>query len=271
MARKAGRPTAGALRRARLVPLLLPLAAVGLVAALFVHRHRSPRLLAVGRSIAPPDSDRLVAALRALAAAGEPHVLERVPDAPAWSPELLLHLNFTRVYVGESARFGPYFDPSRPFASMARPAHGYVEAEAPVSGTAFFAAGTPPPHRYYSGELERDLPHALVSQVRGLERALVSLRPSHASVVLWLGRRGASAPCHYDGYHNAYVQLYGTKRLTLLPPTASGLLHPFPYLHPSHAQCQQRLSELTDAQLRAAGGMRLEVSPGDLLYLPPMW
>ena len=67
------------------------------------------------------------------------------------------------------------------------------------------------------------------------------------------------------------MQLYGAKRLTLLPPTASGLLRPFPYLHPSHAQCQQRLSELTDAQLRAAGGMRLEVSPGDLLYLPPMW
>ena len=49
---------------------------------------------------------------------------------------------------------------------------------------------------------------------------------------------GSVAPCHFDGYHNAFAQLHGTKRLLLLPPSAAPLLRPFPFLHPSHAQCQ---------------------------------
>ena len=94
----------------------------------------------------------------------------------------------------------------------------------------------------------------------------MALRPSRSSVNLWLGRAGGVAPCHYDGYHNAFAQLHGRKRLLVAtpnpnpnpnpsphrhrhpdpnphpnpkqvaPPAASALLRPFPFLHPSHAQ-----------------------------------
>ena len=114
---------------------------------------------------------------------------------------------------------------------------------------------------------------------------------------MWLGRRGASAPCHYDGYHNAFSQLHGRKRFVLLPPSATALLRPFPFLHPSHAQCQAELPVLDPAELAAAGALEADrymlaiivtpvtslrpshpagaleavLQPGDVLYLPPLW
>lgn len=60
------------------------------------------------------------------------------------------------------------------------------------------------------------------------------------------------APCHYDGYHNVYAQL-GTarKHFVLVPHTqqSAALLRPFPFVHPSHAQCQVDLTTLPSSTL----------------------
>ena len=59
---------------------------------------------------------------------------------------------------------------------------------------------------------------------------------------LWWTQGGTVAPCHYDGFHNIYVQLRGRKRFVLVPPAAAHRrLRFFPFLHPSHAQCQDRM------------------------------
>ena len=66
-------------------------------------------------------------------------------------------------------------------------------------------------------------------------------------------------------------RLHGRKRLLVAPPAASALLHPFPFLHPSHAQCQASPAALGPAALAAAGALEIELRPGELLYLPPLW
>jgi len=191
---------------------------------------------------------------------------------PSWRPEDLAHINLTRVYTSASPRFGPYYDDSRPLARLSprhyrgQPRHSYREIA--LSGAAFFDSLQ---HVYYSGEIERDLDLPLRAQLAQLEQSLISLRPQRSSVNLWLGRRSTAAPCHYDGYHNAFSQLYGVKRFVLLPPRAARLLRPFPFLHPSHAQCQNVLPSLGIEDLTAAGALEVELVAGDVLYLPPLW
>eukprot|EP00118_Oscarella_pearsei_P018435 m.188969 g.188969 ORF g.188969 m.188969 type:complete len:135 (+) comp39398_c0_seq11:781-1185(+) len=72
---------------------------------------------------------------------------------------------------------------------------------------------------------------------------LLVLNPKMASVNVWMGQPGVIAHCHYDGYHNFYTQLFGRKRFTLFRPLQWRHLYPYPYLHPSHAQCQVNLSD----------------------------
>ena len=235
--------------------------------------------------------------LKALAAAAEPVVLTDVPNLPQWGPEEVSGVRLTRVYSQQSsASFGPYYDASRPLARVGRvqPRHNYTEET--MSGADFFGS-VAPPYLYYSGEVERDLTPGFFADLRPLEVALVALRPSHSSVNLWLGRAGGVAPCHYDGYHNAMAQLHGAKRFVVAPPTASRLLRPFPFLHPSHAQCQADVASMLApsvdahgyggsggagsggggggsgdvAALAAAGALETELRAGEVLYLPPLW
>ncbi len=122
--------------------------------------------------------------------------------------------------------------------------------------------------------------------------SFLSLNPARSSINVWLGPRGATAHCHYDGYYNFYVQIYGRKRFVLFPPTAHQVLGVYPFLHPHHAQAitnvTQVLPELCtvddggnakhasdDVGSKAVELRRLAVvadlAPGDVLYLPPLW
>ena len=67
------------------------------------------------------------------------------------------------------------------------------------------------------------------------------------------------------------AQLSGSKRFLLAPPSAWPLVRVFPFLHPSHAQCQRDLDALDGAELAAAGGQSAILSRGDVLYLPPLY
>ena len=208
----------------------------------------------------------LADALAAAAAAGAPVILEGAA-LPLWLSPINLEPTVPTlhgVYVADNPRFGPYFDARRPLgraAASVRPRHAYVEAN--TSTAAFFATAAPP-HRYYSAELDRDLPARLQEMLEPLVASLVSLYPQHSSANLWLGRAGVVAPCHYDGYHNAFAHLHGRKRLRLAPPSAAALVQPFPFLHPSHGQCQAHTLP-PDASVDA------DLHPGDVLYLPPLW
>ena len=224
-------------------------------------------------------TDSIEDALASAAALGEPLILHLGEAGhsllPNWTPRYLAEAVpvLTRVYVSESSHvFGPYHDAGRPMANVHNltATHGYHEA-ADMRTADFFDDNKAGTYRYYSGEVDRDLPEALLSDLRPLEHVLVARGPQRASVNMWLGRAPVSAPCHFDGYENTVAQLHGTKRFLLAPPAAYKALRPFPFLHPSHAQCQQTIASLSPDEANAIGVLDASLSRGDLLFLPPMW
>jgi hypothetical protein len=238
-------------------------------------------LPATSRIVAPAHATQqwLADALREAVASGLPRVVALGAESallPAWSPSLITQRvdTLSRVYSGPDERFGPFHDEQRPF-SRARictsPSHNYSEVSMRTGD--FFTVHQAEQSRYvyYSGEVERDLPASMLEELRPLEAALIERNPSHASVNLWMGSSPVVSPCHYDAYHNAIAQLSGRKRFVLFPPTASQLLRPFPFLHPSHAQCQSRIDLLDPDEVAASGAVSVDLERGDILYLPPLF
>ncbi|CAM9909283.1 unnamed protein product, partial [Ectocarpus fasciculatus] len=161
--------------------------------------------------------------------------------------------------------FGPYYDSRRPLHQLpsVQGASPYEEAaRLPVRdiGRAFSADGPP----YYSLSIrpeELGLPMFNISE-------MVSLHPQKSSVNLWLGMKGGTTPCHYDGYHNMYVQLSGKKKFVLFPPGSMRSMQVFPFLHPSYGQCGGRMDDLP---WQERTWREVTLSPGELLYIPPFW
>ena len=221
-------------------------------------------------------SEEIKRALNAAAAANYPHVFELGSDhalLPHWTPESLVASmpSLRRAYVSRSSPiFGPYHDVNRPMAKVHNMSalHDYYEDD--VRSADFFAAGSLS-HRYYSGEVDRDLPEPMLSALQPLERVLIARGPARASVNLWLGRAPVSAPCHFDGYENAVVQLHGAKRFLLAPPSAWRALRPYPFLHPSHAQCQVTMNALLESGADRHEIQAIDLRRGDLLFIPPLW
>ena len=196
-----------------------------------------------------------------------------------WNDHYLSNLIGTvdGVYTQQSDPvFGPYFDSARPLAShpTIKPMHTYIQKSMLMSQFLFniqnntaHTVHTVHNYSYLTREIERI--HPLLEQDIQPIDELIRLDPSHSSINVWIGEKGVIAPCHYDGYHNVYVQIRGTKTFYLAPPTAHKFLRPFPFVHPSHAQCQERLipnKDVDDVDVRIA-----KLQPGDVLYIPPLW
>ena len=158
------------------------------------------------------------------------------------------------VFRHDHPRFGPFYDAARPLGQLeavSRRRIGYA-TNATLDRAAFLAAfgedrfGAAPRSRsatddyyFYSGALAEALgQEAEYDLDPGLDE-LLRLNPAQSSINLWIGQPEVTTPCHYDGYHNLYVQLHGTKRFLLLPPTADQAMQTFPFLHPSYGQCQR--------------------------------
>lgn len=142
--------------------------------------------------------------------------------------------------------FGPFFDSTRPFASLNNvlPINPY-ETDASLTIKEMT--------RVFGEEFEYScVNESVVSQSRlsgcwafsgslmevmGDEamieplEELLKLNPSASSVNLWIGQRGITTPCHFDGYHNMYVQIAGSKRFVLYPPSDIVHLRSYPFLH----------------------------------------
>ncbi|CAJ1385442.1 unnamed protein product [Effrenium voratum] len=165
--------------------------------------------------------------------------------------------------------FGPFYDEKRPLHGrhrIRRPDASYeTNATLPLARLAVtFAPGNEPSEYWaFSGSL-RDIDKALEKEVD--LRELLSLYPQHSSVNLWLSMEGGVTPCHFDGFHNMYVQIAGVKRFLLLPPDSHASREFYPFLHPSYAQCRNRLADSPSGHV-----MEVTLQPGDLLYLPPFW
>ncbi|WP_338042890.1 cupin-like domain-containing protein [Oleiagrimonas citrea] len=94
---------------------------------------------------------------------------------------------------------------------------------------------------------------------------------------LWIGNR-VTTPVHFDEYHNIACVTCGQRRFTLFPPEQVGNLYIGPLdFAPTGAAISvarpdrpddPRYPRLRDALKHA---QQAELSPGDALYIPPMW
>lgn len=100
-------------------------------------------------------------------------------------------------------------------------------------------------------------------------------RASGEASTLWFSGRGAHTPCHYDTYGaNCVAQLYGTKRWTLLPPSAARALEPTRVPYEESSVFSRALGGRAGAQRELGlvpGALRVDLEPGELLVCPKHW
>ena len=192
-------------------------------------------------------------------------------------------LSVSGIYVkSNGADFGPFFDASRPYNTFRQvePQHNYTENNTMlmqdfierVEGKTSWekTMGETSEYYYLSKEIDRIDP-TLFNDIQPYNE-LLRLNPKRTSINCWIGQSGVITPCHYDGYHNIYVQLSGYKMFYLLPPSGRNFVRPYPFLHPSQAQCQlaDYMFRHNSKQANALPSVVL-LKPGDVLYLPPLW
>ncbi|NJL21667.1 MAG: cupin-like domain-containing protein [Leptolyngbyaceae cyanobacterium SM1_3_5] len=114
----------------------------------------------------------------------------------------------------------------------------------------------------------------------GLRLGLTQAVSSHN---LWVGVAGHTTHLHYDPFDGTLVQLHGTKRLILFPPSQLANLYPFPLsTHLKHGLKLRSTYSQVDLdrpdfnafpKFEEALQSRSEVilNPGDVLYIPACW
>ena len=98
--------------------------------------------------------------------------------------------------------------------------------------------------------------------------------PRETIAALWSGSQGATAPLHFDPFHNVFFQFRGAKRFLLFHPSEHKNVYMHPRLHLRHRQAQVNLNDLDIERFPRSEhlrGMRVDVRPGDILYIPPLW
>lgn len=204
-------------------------------------------------------------------------VVEKWRARRQWTPKYLQSkiTHITGVYRNDNRWFGPYYDSRKPLTRIATRTNNY-STDVTMTSKKFFKKLRNPSEGeflYFTGDIDQ-LGQWALTDIHPLSE-LLALNPKRSSINVWMGQPHVIAHCHYDGYHNFYAQLYGTKKFTLFQPTNWPGLYPYPFLHPSHAQSQVNLSDTSDVekfpladQVRA---LEVILRPGDLLYMPPLW
>jgi Cupin-like domain len=87
---------------------------------------------------------------------------------------------------------------------------------------------------------------------------------------LWMGTHTRSG-LHFDGADNAFVQIYGTKRLLLIDPTYSDRLYTYPDV-PAKSQINPEALDVKRFPLfKQCTVLEHTLEPGDLAFIPKGW
>lgn len=190
----------------------------------------------------------------------------RIVDPAAVLPDRLFH-----VYESAVPRF-TYFDPFvvKSMPSF-RPDYTFVN-----ESSLKILQSASPPYRYYSGDILQEEFSQLRSSlpIPMLFGDPQSLRGLTGQV--WISQANVTAVMHYDAVNNLFVQLYGKKRMRLYRPAMVDKLGVYGRFHPH--SCQSRVEQLGYSLVHNhtqcpshAGEITVDLSPGDVLVLPPYW
>jgi hypothetical protein len=156
-----------------------------------------------------------------------------------WTPELLASKvapELSNIYSNSVPLFGPLWRSNKPLAKAIpnlprRNPHFNREMK---SKTFFKRLLNPKAGEflYYTGDL--GLGSALLPDISPLDELCLS--PGEQNIFVWIGQPSVTTHLHMDTYENFFVQVHGTKKFLLFPPSEHMNLYPFPFLHPSHAQ-----------------------------------
>ncbi|NET33926.1 MAG: cupin-like domain-containing protein [Cyanothece sp. SIO1E1] len=127
--------------------------------------------------------------------------------------------------------------------------------------------------------------HTALAQNANLQQipAVLPLRGPVTDWYLWVGPGGHTTCLHYDPFDGTLLQLHGTKRLVLFPPSQLYNVYPFPLLNhlrygpKLRASYSQFYPDRPDYEafpkIRQAQAHRYEVilNPGDLMFIPAGW
>ncbi len=154
------------------------------------------------------------------------------------------------------------------------------------------ASADPLHHYYYSNEAHLSFRHVLRDVPQRLEVLSVKEKAygrdsdsdskskpktPGSSTYVWLGATNLTAQTHYDSVHNFYVQLLGSKRFVLSPPSDSASFHLHPLEHAYDRQSQVDYAAPPQVQAAlwphfgTATGWVADLDKGDVLYVPPFW
>jgi hypothetical protein len=131
----------------------------------------------------------------------------------------------------------------------------------------------------------QDTPLAETEAIQTVKAKLhqLGLHQSASSLNLWIGPHGHVECLHYDAMDGTLMQLHGSKRVVLFPPSQTFNLYPFPFY--AHLRYGLKLRSWfsrvypdqpdfeTFPRLRQALQHRSDIilQPGELLYIPAGW
>ena len=106
----------------------------------------------------------------------------------------------------------------------------------------------------------------LMEDIGNLE--IVKTRTSPEHIRMWFGPAGTVTPLHYDGMNNVIVQVSGWKTVRLFPPCYSTFMR---QVRPWYAESDPDLSWNGADSITPPQSIRVELRPGDALFIPVGW
>jgi hypothetical protein len=90
---------------------------------------------------------------------------------------------------------------------------------------------------------------------------------------VFLGAGGTATEIHHAMVSNLFLQVYGTKKWELWPPSASPFCYPLPKRHSFFVGKADYRDPFAEGQplFSRAKGYVVTLKPGDVLFVPPFW
>jgi hypothetical protein len=193
---------------------------------------------------------------------------ETWPALERWTPEYLqgaLENELLSVYVSPDRFFPGEF--AAPPDGRSKAVDGRRTERMP--GKTFLA-------KWRTAEAARYYVHAFpLSQRLAADIEFEALGRDDIGKFMWLSGEGHVTPTHFDGSHNIFVQVVGTKRVYLFePPHFDHLyLHGVDHRYSRHSQLFDLENIDFEAYPRASQlrGLTAELGPGSALFIPNFW